>query len=156
MKRILVFCLAALCAFPLSAGDGNTWWLRDADGNYLAEVGDISFLIASDTDASFTIVCTDGTLIPGITDVYPIYTVNPGVGSVPASGTRPVITVCADRTLTISGCAPGTPVAVVDASGRRVLGAVLPGGTSEINVSTLPSGMYILRAGATAVKFIKK
>ena len=54
--------------------------------------------------------------------------------------------------LDINGLAAGTKVTIYDASGKDVITT----NGSNINVSGLKPGMYILKAGNQIVKFIKK
>ena len=54
--------------------------------------------------------------------------------------------------LDINGLAEGTKVTIYDASGKDVITT----NGSNINVSGLKPGMYILKAGNQIVKFIKK
>lgn len=56
--------------------------------------------------------------------------------------------------LTISGLPGGTPVSVIDLSGKTVYSTVA-GGKLEINISELPAATYLLRAGKEIVKFVK-
>lgn len=54
--------------------------------------------------------------------------------------------------LDINGLAEGTKVVIYDTSGKDVITT----NGSNINVSSLKPGMYILKAGNQVVKFIKK
>lgn len=56
--------------------------------------------------------------------------------------------------LSISGLPDGTPVSLYDASGRLI--AVTTVSAQPWNASSLRPGVYILKAGATVIKFNKK
>ena len=64
--------------------------------------------------------------------------------------------ISASGTLTLTGCKAGTSVGIYDAAGRKASGCVTDGGRTDIDVSRLTPGIYVLKAGDTAVKFIKK
>jgi hypothetical protein len=52
---------------------------------------------------------------------------------------------------------PGSKVEVVSLSGVRLATTTaVAEGQTVVNVSKLPAGVYLLRAGGTTVKFIKK
>ena len=53
-------------------------------------------------------------------------------------------------------CKAGAEVGIYDAAGRMVAGCTAAEGRTDIDVSRLATGVYLLRAGDTAVKFIKK
>lgn len=45
---------------------------------------------------------------------------------------------------------------IVDLSGRKALGVVLGSGTTQVDVSRLSSGVYVLRAGGARNRFVKR
>lgn len=53
--------------------------------------------------------------------------------------------------LNLEGLAPGTEVMIYDAAGKLQLRSV----SSSINVRSLKSGVYVLKAGSQIVKFVK-
>ena len=57
-----------------------------------------------------------------------------------------------DGSLNINGLAEGTLVQIFDGSGKQVVATY----DTTINVSSLKSGMYILKAGNQIVKFVKQ
>ena len=72
-----------------------------------------------------------------------------------ATGVHCLRDVVTDR-LDISGLLPGTNVAVLDASGRQVLTARAEETRMMLSAKTLKSGVYLLKAGKTTVKFVKR
>ncbi len=56
--------------------------------------------------------------------------------------------------LSLGGLPDGTPVSLYDASGRLIAVATLP--AQPCDATSLRPGVYILKAGATVIKFNKK
>ena len=57
--------------------------------------------------------------------------------------------------LTIGNLQEGTHLTIFNANGQRMMSALSTGGTTTLQVSQLPVGTYILRAGTQIVKFQK-
>ena len=57
--------------------------------------------------------------------------------------------------LTIGNVQEGTHLTIFNANGQRMMSAQSTGGTTTLQVSQLPVGTYILRAGTQIVKFQK-
>ncbi len=60
-----------------------------------------------------------------------------------------------DGKLRLRGIAPGTPVKVYDTAGKMCL-STTAGKQTRIDLNGLGRGIYIIRAGKTAIKFMKK
>ena len=56
-----------------------------------------------------------------------------------------------DGELNIEGLSAGTQVVIFDASGKQLMATM----ASKINVSSLKTGVYVLKAGNQIVKFVK-
>ena len=61
-----------------------------------------------------------------------------------------------EGSLIISGCHAGNKAEVFSANGQVVRSKTFGGDNCDIDVSTLPKGVYVLRIGNTAIKFLKK
>ena len=57
--------------------------------------------------------------------------------------------------LTIGNLQEGTHLTIFSANGQRMMSAQSTGGTTTLQVSQLPAGTYILKAGSQYVKFQK-
>ena len=57
--------------------------------------------------------------------------------------------------LTIGNVQEGTHLTIFNANGQRMMSAQSTGGTTTLQVSQLPAGTYILKAGTQFVKFQK-
>lgn len=60
-----------------------------------------------------------------------------------------------DGNIELGGIPSGTTVEIFDASGRKRVAHVISTDPARIDVSQLEPGIYVLRAGKNAVKFLK-
>jgi hypothetical protein len=58
--------------------------------------------------------------------------------------------------LNLGGLPTGTPVTIFDSNGRQRLSTKTSEGDTPIDTNMLPNGIYIVKAGKTVFKFIKK
>ncbi len=155
MKRLLL-SLAADATLPAAAHDNLKWAMTEPKGGETVLMERVGFLLASDNDDTFSIVCTDGHIIGGASEVSFIQVDPTGISSPKGDATAPAVYGTAGRELHITGCAPGTEIAVFDGGGRRVAATKAGEATTTISIAALPQGVYILKAGKTSVKFMKK
>ena len=155
--RKLLLSLALTLAIGGQAQEGaQQWALQEPTSGRTVLLTDVSFLLASDWQDSFSIVCKDGSVIAGAETVNFVKATASGIGSAPAAGSGPQVAICASGQLMLTGCKPGTAIAIHDASGRMVAAMTAAGGQASISLGHLATGVYLLRAGETTVKFIKK
>ena len=132
-----------------------------SDGHHGTEhtgVGDVGFLLAADDDDTFSVVCADGFVIYGAKRVTFELT-DPSAIAAPTAGRNggtPTLRGSVGGSLRLTGCAQGTKVDIFDAGGRKVCATTSTGHETVIDVSGLQSGLYMLRAGKTAIKFVKR
>lgn len=58
--------------------------------------------------------------------------------------------------LVVDGISAGTIINIFDMSGKMVANEKSCGNTVRINIDDLQSGVYVMSAGKTVMKFIKK
>lgn len=58
--------------------------------------------------------------------------------------------------LVVDGISAGTTVSIFDMGGKMVAGKKSDGNIVRISIDSLQSGVYVMSAGSTVVKFIKK
>lgn len=155
MKRLLL-SLAAAATLTAAAQDNLKWALTEPKGGETVLMERVGFLLASDNDDTFSIVCTDGHIIGGASEVTFSQVDPTAIDSPKGGGEAPAINIAAGNELRITSCAAGTEIAVIDGSGRRVAAGRADGATTAISIAALPQGVYILKAGKTSVKFMKK
>lgn len=155
MKRLLL-SLMTMCSLASQAQSTMEWALTEQDSGETVLMSSVSFLLASDSEDTFAVVCNDGRVIAGARSVS-FCQIDPS-GIKPVAGTDvPALSgVCVEGRLRLTGCVEGTVITIYDGSGRTVRSATADGGNTVLDVSGLPTGVYILRASGASVKFMKK
>lgn len=149
--------MAALYALGGAAqSDEQVWVLREPTSGTTVPISGVSFLLASDWSDTFSIVCDNGTSVSGVSSVNVVKATPSGIASTGAEAAGPQIVGSARERLTLAGCKAGTHIGIYDAAGRMAKECVADGGTTAIDVARLTPGIYVLKAGQTAIKFIKK
>lgn len=156
MKKIFM-ALAALYALGSQAQEHALQWaMKEPKSGKTVLMSNVSFLLASDWQSTFSIVCKDGTVVADAETVDFVKTEPTGINSTPAAANEPQPALCAAGRLTLTGCKGGERICIYDAAGREAASANANAGQTDIDISRLAAGVYVLRAGETAVKFIKK
>lgn len=152
--RKYVFALMLLCACVAKAEDLK-WALQTQDGQsvFMNQVG---YILYSDGSSTMSIVKTDNSTIEDVTKVSFVQLDATGISQTVTDSGITVLSRVVEESLTVTGCAEGLPVAVIAASGAVMVKSVTSGDRTSLDVSRLASGVYVLRVGKSAVKFIKK
>lgn len=156
MRKLLLLSITPLLCLASQAQDIKEWALVEPQSGRTVLMTGVGFLLASDADDTFAVVCKDGSIIDGARSVN-FEQVDPsGIVSPRPDGTelRPVGLV--DGRLSLTGCPSGTSIEIFDGCGRTVRTAVSDSRTTTVDVGSLPPGVYILRAGTVKIKFIKR
>lgn len=156
MKKLLLTMAVTLAASSQAQDSSLRWALLEPKSGTTVLMGNVSFLLASDWQDTFSIVCKDGTVVTGAETVSFAKVEPTGITPATAADGGPQIAALAAGRLTLAGCKAGAEVGIYDAAGRMVAGCTAAEGRTDIDVSRLATGVYLLRAGDTAVKFIKK
>lgn len=153
MRKVLLTLGLACVATMLHAADFN-WAMITPNGKTLF-MNNVGYILNSDGSSSFTIVMNDNSTIDDVTKVT--------FAKVDASGIKDVkydsdgvYAKEVDGSLIISGCHAGNKAEVYSANGQIMKSQTIIGDGCDIDVSTLPKGVYVLRIGKTAIKFLKK
>ncbi len=149
--------MAVLCTLGGYAQEEQEQWLLEepASGTTVA-VADVSFLLASDWTDTFSIVCNDGTTVTDVTSVNVTRATPSGIDAAKTTANAPDVAITASGQLSLTGLKAGTAVEIFDTAGRLMQRATATEGTLNMNISRLTAGVYVLRAGDTAVKFSKR
>lgn len=149
--------MAVLCTLGGYAQEEQEQWVLEepASGTTVA-VADVSFLLASDWTDTFSIVCNDGTTITDVTSVNVTRATPSGIDAAKTAANAPDVAITASGQLSLTGLKAGTAVEIFDTAGRLMQRATATEGTLNMNISQLTAGVYVLRAGDTAVKFSKR
>ena len=153
MRKVLFTLGLAFMATMLQAADFR-WAMITQKGQTLF-MNNVGYILNSDGSSSFTIVMNDNSTIDDVTKV--------SFAKVDASGVKAVeydsdgvYAKEVEGSLIISGCHAGNKAEVFSANGQVVRSKTFGGDNCDIDVSTLPKGVYVLRIGNTAIKFLKK
>lgn len=152
MKKIL-FLLFALCSLGLHADDLK--WCIVADSGQKMLMGNVGFLLASDDADTFAIVGTDGTVLNNVRTatfaqadaaaIAPVHAGEPALYAVQVAG-------C----LRLMGLAEGSEIHIYAANGQEAYRQQATSSDCEVPVGQLSRGVYVLQAGRSTVKFMKK
>lgn len=146
----------AMCSLAAQAQSTPEWALVEPVSGETVLMSSVGFLLASDADDTFAVVCNDGRVISGARSVS-FRQVDPtGISAAASTEGARLTGGCVDGTLRLTGCAEGTQITVCDGGGRTVRSVTASDGGTTVDVSALPAGVYILRAGKAAVKFMKR
>ena len=153
MRNILIG-ISLLCATAANAVDLK-WALTTQDGKsvFMNQVG---YILYTDGSSTMSIVKTDNSTIEDVTKVSFAKLDATGVSSAVADNGVSLLSRVVEGCLTITGCKEGHTVTVVSAGGAVELQTVTSGDRTNVDVSRLASGVYMLNVGKTTVKFIKK
>ncbi|NPD91665.1 T9SS type A sorting domain-containing protein [Xylanibacter muris] len=155
MKKLLLSFLT-LCVSVTNAQNTLEWALVEPQSGTTVLMKNVGFMLASDNEETFSVICNDGNIIRNTNGVT-FKQVDPtSIGSIKENNSGPMLHGYADGRLTLTGCADGTKAAIFDAAGHKVAEKTITGNDCTIDITRLSDGIYILRAGKAAVKFIKK
>lgn len=150
------FIIAMLMAV-LSAQAEDLLWYVVTDTGMSIEKNKVELLVAADDNTTFALVATDGTVLAeGVGSIRFEQRAAPaGITPIAAEGhDLRLIGGTVDSQLVLTG-AKGT-VSVYATDGRRMFSTEATGGVTRLNVQTLSSGIYVVKCGKAAFKFIKK
>lgn len=152
--RNFLLALVLLSATALNAADLK-WALTTQDGKsvFMNQVG---YILYTDGSSTMSIVKTDNITIEDVTKVSFEKLDATGISNAIADKGISILSRVVEGCLTITGCKEGQTITVVSASGAVEVKTVTSGDHTNVDVSRLASGVYMLNVGKTTVKFIKK
>ena len=155
MKKLFAMC--ALMIASIAVGRADSGWLLVTDSGVRIPMETVGMLVAADDATTFSVVRTAGSgdAVTGVTSVSFAYDpASSGIGEIGVDGVSILPDPVASSVM-LMGC-KGRQWAVCDMAGRVYMSAVVTTDSERVDVSGLPAGMYVLRAGEASVKFIKK
>lgn len=154
-QKILSLILFALCTVAASAGveRATTLCIENSKGEVvqfpLAESPKMTF------KSTFIVVQASATKVFRFKDVKQVYFTDDATGIDEVAGGEEIDNRY--NTVTLSKFAANIPVRVYTTGGMIVKQAATDGeGTLQISIDDLPRGTYIVKAGKTAFKFIRR
>ena len=154
MRKVLFTLGLAFMATMLQAADFR-WAMITQKGQTLF-MNNVGYILNSDGSSSFTIVMNDNSTIDDVTKMTFAKIDVAGIDAPQTITDDAVYAKVIEGTLSISGCKAGTAVEIFSANGQLCRRATVQGEHTDINVSQLASGIYLLRVGKTTIKFQKQ
>ena len=155
--RQLVISLLMFCSATVAMAD-NVWCMVTSSGE-VVPMSNVAYLLSAggQTPATFDIVLKEGPAITGVGRVdFVQMDPTTGIETVRPSEDVPTLSSVIDGQLTIFGTAAGQRVTVYSLTGATLLSTVTSDASTTLNVSGLTSGVYVLKVGETAIKFMKR
>lgn len=150
MRRFLLY-IAML--FPLVAEADDNKWYMVTDTDVEIALSSVGFLLAADDADAFSVVCTDGNVYNGVASVsFAQFEGSAGINAV-AQDDEVEVSLSTSY-LTVMGCEGTATLYTVD--GKQLLSKQLSSSDNSVYIGNLSSGVYILKAGNTSVKFRKQ
>lgn len=134
----------------------DTKWAMQTQNGQTIFMEEVGYILSSDNSASFSIILNDNSTVDDVTKVSFAKLDPTGIHAPQASSGEGVYAREVEGTLSISGCRAGNIAEVYSTGGQLMRRTKVSDTSADIDVSTLASGIYILRIGKTAVKFHKK
>ena len=156
MKRLVFLLIWLLSAGSLMADDELRWYAI-TDTGVSIEMSKLGMLVAADDNITFALVAADGTVLEdGVTSIrFEQRDGSAGVEAIrPDDGLLHLINGVVSSQLVLTG-AKGT-ISIFSANGAQVLSVQANEGETRLNVQSLPTGVYIVKCGKAAFKFMKK
>lgn len=154
MKKFILSCGLLLMAMTATAKEG--WYLVTDSGSSLP-IEDVSMLVATDLATNFSVVSKNGAeeTIHDVKSVsFELRDIQSGIKKVDGSEISMLLSPV-DKTLRVMGCA-GKEFEIFSTNGSKVAEGKLADQTSTIDLSSLESGIYILKVNNSTLKFTKK
>ena len=119
-------------------------------------LSNVSMLANIDSSGHFEVVLQSGGNLTGIEYVtFRIGTAETGIRQTQKDNLLRLLTPVHSE-LKLSGCGEAAGAIVYDINGAEVATAPVSNGTTTISVVNLPNGVYVVKVGTKALKFIKK
>lgn len=156
-KRLLFVFVACLFTVCVQAEETDAVWCAVTNYETYVPLSEIDYMLFPDDRALFTIVRKDGRVSEDVAQItFGKYMISsePVLNSEKTQVSlypNPVV-----RQLTLQGLKPDTKVRIVSAAGDVVRETVAKGTTMTFDVSSLPTGMYLLQTESSTLKFIKQ
>lgn len=160
MKKFLL-SLSLVCA-SMAVHANDYVWCMVANTGQAVPLSNVSYILAEGSaPATFSIVLKSGDPVENVGKVRfaqtaPNMTTGIDQATVAGGDATPMLSraICGD--LVISNAAAGLPVSVYSIKGQLVKNGTTSGETTTVSTGDLTSGVYILKVGDTALKFMKK
>lgn len=144
----------ALLGLPLSVTAEKTWHLV-TDTEKSVAMTNVAQLVSADNSKEFSVVLKNGDIISNVKRAT-FEQIDPQGGVDVVSTGIKVFPTVVDHSLTVAGCAEGSVVRVLSMQGALLLSQEVDGGSTVVDVESLPAGCYLLQTENTVIRFIKR
>lgn len=154
MKKLLL-SFFLLCTVAWSYAADSVWCMITNTGQAI-ELSNVSYILAEGTaPETFSIVLKSGNPIENVGKVKFAQATPTGIAHI-SSDDMPMLTQYFDGQLTISNVAPDLPIRVYSLNGQLLRSGITSSSSTTIDISNLTPGVYVLKVGGNALKFMKK
>ena len=152
-KKVLFLLLCSALVLPSAAQDNFTYCLLTNAGDSI-DATQVDYLAAdADSPNEFNVVMKGGHVYTRVTSLTPVATAT-AIKAIKA--TREGLLSFGGGHVVIQSPEGGQTLSVCKPDGRQLRKYRLAAGRQTVDITTLPAGVYILKTGQSAVKFIKK
>lgn len=156
MKKKLLLSLVMLAMTMASWGADKVWCMQTNTGQ-LIRMSNVAYILAEGAEPeTFSVVLKEGNPVENVGKITFLQADPTGISQVETSDDISMLTQVMGNELVISGTAEGQIVAVLSVSGAMLQQAVTTHSSTHLYIGNLTSGVYILKVGNKAIKFIKK
>ncbi|OYP60063.1 hypothetical protein CIK99_00355 [Prevotella sp. P5-92] len=152
--RNYLMAFVLLCTTAANAADLK-WAMTTQDGKSVF-MNQLAYILYTDGSSTMSIVKTDNSTIEDVTKVSFAKLDATSISSAVVKNGISLLSNVVEANLTITGCKEGQAITVVSTDGAVKVKTVTSGDHTNVDVSRLASGVYMLNVGKTTVKFIKK
>lgn len=154
--KTLIFTLLLFCSVTVRAAD--VVWCMVTQSGQTVPMSNVAYLLSAggSQPETFSIVLKEGDPIENVGKVNFARLETTGIDTVKPTGEIPMITSLVGNQLTISATTSGQAVSVYSIGGVMMLSTVTAGEETTLYIGNLAPGVYVLKVGDTAIKFMKK
>ncbi len=155
-SKLMLMLLFSATSLPLTANAEASWYL-ETDTQASVAMQDVEFLLAADDDTHFSVVAKNDVVYDNVTKAtFTKKDTDPGGVQQVGRNQLSVLSTQVQSTLSISGLHEGSTIKISSINGQVVITAHASERETTIDVSKLAPGYYLLSAGKSTVKFIKR
>ncbi len=155
-KLIRMLLIGGMVGLSFAANAEATWHL-ETDTQASIPMQDVEFLLAADDDTHFSVVAKNDVVYGNVTKAtFTKKDTDPGGVQQVGRNQLVVFPTQVHSSLSISGLHESSTIKISSINGQVVITAHASEGETTIDVSKLAPGYYLLSAGKSTVKFIKR
>lgn len=156
MKKLIILlfiiCSSYSCLHTYAASESN--WMMHTDTQQRIAMENVECLVATDHSELFSILLKDNSLIPDVKEIT--FKKESVAGIQNAASTREPLFVAGASKLIISNISEqALNIDIYNLTGQRQISVKANSEKTEIDITSLPAGAYIVAVGNSSFKFLK-